>query len=89
MRRWVWIVGIILLFVIAGSIVKKIKNQNPVISGHGDYKFSLEHQGVERLYYVHVPSSYNKNIPTPVILTLLFALASSLNMMVCRIPFCK
>jgi polyhydroxybutyrate depolymerase len=38
--------------------------------GPGDYDFSLEHDGIERTYKVHVPPSYNKYSPTPVIINL-------------------
>ncbi len=34
----------------------------------GDYDFSLVHDGRKRTYKVHVPPSYNKSIPTPLIL---------------------
>jgi len=39
-------------------------------NGLGDYDFSLEHDGIERTYKVHVPPSYNKYSPTPVIINL-------------------
>jgi polyhydroxybutyrate depolymerase len=35
-----------------------------------DYNFSLVHDGIARKYNVHLPSSYNKNIPTPVVIYL-------------------
>jgi len=36
--------------------------------GAGDYDFSLIHDGLKRIYKVHVPSSYTQGTPTPVIL---------------------
>ena len=68
MRKWVWIVGIIVILIIAGSIVKRIKNQNPVISGPGDYDLFLDHDGLKREYLVHVPPSYDGSKKMPVII---------------------
>lgn len=36
--------------------------------GIGDHKFSLVHDGLTRTYQVHVPPSYNKEIPTPIVI---------------------
>lgn len=36
----------------------------------GDHDFSIEHDGLERTYSVHVPASYNKKTPLPVVLVL-------------------
>lgn len=37
-------------------------------SGSGDYNFSLQHDGLTRKYLVHVPSTYDKSNPAPLIL---------------------
>lgn len=36
--------------------------------GPGDYDFSLVHDGLTRIYKVHVPPGYDKNNPLPVVL---------------------
>ena len=36
--------------------------------GARDYHFSLEHDGLTRKYNVHLPPSYDKNVPTPVVI---------------------
>ncbi|MFH1622351.1 MAG: PHB depolymerase family esterase [Candidatus Omnitrophota bacterium] len=44
------------------------KRQGKKITKPGDYDLSLQHDGLKRTYIVHVPSSYNKTGPTPLIL---------------------
>lgn len=34
----------------------------------GDYRFTMEHGGLQRAYLVHVPPNYNAKAPTPVVL---------------------
>jgi polyhydroxybutyrate depolymerase len=36
----------------------------------GDYQFTLKHQGMERVYMVHMPKTYNPQNPTPMVLSL-------------------
>ena len=36
--------------------------------GAGDYTFTIEHNGATRKYFVHVPSSYDASVQTPVLL---------------------
>ena len=38
------------------------------IAGPGDYRFSFVHDGVERLYLVHVPKSYHPGRPAPMLI---------------------
>ncbi|MCK4554808.1 hypothetical protein KAU19_07710, partial [Candidatus Parcubacteria bacterium] len=45
-----------------------LKEQPTFTYGSGDYDFSLVYDGLTRAYKVHVPSSYNKNKPSPMIL---------------------
>jgi polyhydroxybutyrate depolymerase len=40
---------------------------NKPIGGPGTYDFTLEHDGMTRMYRVHVPKSYNAARPTPVV----------------------
>jgi len=44
------------------------KRQEARIANPGDYDFSLQHNGLRRTYIVHIPDSYNKAVPTPLIL---------------------
>ncbi|MEA1924864.1 MAG: PHB depolymerase family esterase [Candidatus Altiarchaeota archaeon] len=36
--------------------------------GPGDYRFTIEHQGMERFYLMHVPKGYDSSIRNPLIL---------------------
>lgn len=57
----------------AQSPVSPINNANLTVSytkGPGDYDFSLAHDGLTRIYKVHVPPSYDKEILTPVVIYL-------------------
>ena len=73
-----WIGIIILAFLILGTI-NRMKNpisnpnnnslENNQEYGPGDYTFLLEYNGLERKYLVHVPSSYNKENPIPLVLS--------------------
>ncbi len=38
--------------------------------GANDYRFTLKHDGLTRKYNVHLPSGYDKNVPTPVVIYL-------------------
>jgi polyhydroxybutyrate depolymerase len=38
--------------------------------GLGDHDFTLTYGGIERMYRVHVPSSYDRDMPTPLVLYL-------------------
>jgi polyhydroxybutyrate depolymerase len=65
---------ILMLFVV---IVRchKIKNANEMTESQvnldaGDYDFSLENGGLQRVYKVHVPPSYDQKSPMPAILNL-------------------
>lgn len=40
------------------------------ITKAGDYTFSFEHDGLNREYRVHVPSAYNPDHPTPLLISL-------------------
>jgi polyhydroxybutyrate depolymerase len=40
----------------------------PLTQGPGDYIFSLMHEGLERIYKVHIPPSYNENTQIPVVI---------------------
>lgn len=51
----------------AGPIRKWLQKENEP-PGKAVQLFSVRHNGHERQYYVHVPSSYNSKNPTPVIL---------------------
>ena len=70
------IIGIMITFliVILGIFVNtnnKIKELEESKIQHifepGDHEFFLEHNGLERKYLVYVPSSYKKEIPTPLV----------------------
>jgi len=41
---------------------------NSKIDGPGDYAFTLEHDGLTRMYRVHVPKNYSSSKPTPMVL---------------------
>ncbi len=47
---------------------KETDNESP-ITAPGDYSFSMVHDGLTRLYRVHVPASYSPSIPMPLVLT--------------------
>ncbi|MDD2689073.1 MAG: hypothetical protein PHT41_02855 [Candidatus Omnitrophica bacterium] len=50
---------------------KQIRKGAPLNSGlfgSGDYEFSIQHGGLERKYYIHVPPSYKSTLPTALIL---------------------
>jgi len=44
------------------------RNRDSKVFGPGDYEFSIQHGGLERQYYLHVPSSYKSTLPTALIL---------------------
>ncbi len=46
---------------------KDISSDSDVF-GPGDYKFSIRHQSMIRDYFVHIPPSYNKDVPMPAVL---------------------
>ncbi len=46
------------------------KQQTSQALSPGDYTFSLKHQGINRMYLVHVPKIYQANNPTPMVLSL-------------------
>lgn len=52
-----------------GRWLKK-KNQIRANPGSDDYQYSLEHDGIIRKYNLHLPSGYDKNSPTPVVIYL-------------------
>ena len=70
----IW-VGVIFLVIILLGIIKNIRNnpqtddddQTTPYLDSGDYDFTLEHDGLERKYLLHVPQSY-KGDSTPIIL---------------------
>jgi len=47
---------------------ESLKNLSPIKFGAYDYEFSFEHDGIMRLYRVHLPSNYNKETPTPMVI---------------------
>ena len=56
------------IFVNAGNKIKEPEESEPFhISDPGDHEFFLNHNGLERRYLVHVPSSYEKETPTPLV----------------------
>lgn len=61
-----FIVTIILLSGCAGT--KPPSPPSYVTLGPGDYHFSMKHDGMTRIYKVHVPPGYDKNKPLPVVL---------------------
>jgi polyhydroxybutyrate depolymerase len=80
-RKIFVLIIIVIIILLALSFLKKIKQgQSLSASGQtttssyvlsaGDFDFSLQHDGLERVYKVHVPSSYNKENKTPLILAL-------------------
>ncbi|MEA1924529.1 MAG: dockerin type I domain-containing protein [Candidatus Altiarchaeota archaeon] len=52
-----------LAFILAAGALGFVENVEAT-----DYRFTIEHQGIERFYLIHVPDSYNENNPTPVVL---------------------
>ena len=62
------------MFFGAISIIKNLPqtplNNNLSAYGSGDYDFTLEHDGLERFYVVHVPPEYDKNSSTPLFIAL-------------------
>jgi len=46
------------------------RQQDGLISGGDDHDFSFEYNGHKRTYSVHVPPSYNKQTPMPVVMVL-------------------
>jgi len=47
---------------------RKEESQEVRVVKPGNYDFSLQHDGLRRTYLVHVPRSYNKSTPAPLIL---------------------
>jgi len=50
------------------SSTESAVNGNPFILEAGDYDFAIRHGGLDRRYLVHVPASYDKSMPTPLVL---------------------
>lgn len=48
----------------------KNADSDSAITASGDYSFSMVHDGLTRLYRVHVPASYSPSRPMPLVLTL-------------------
>ncbi len=72
----IWM-GVIFLAAMVFGVVGIIKNlpQKPLYNnlsayGSGDYDFTLEHDGLERFYVVHVPPEYDKNSSTSLVIAL-------------------
>ncbi|MFO7794706.1 MAG: alpha/beta hydrolase family esterase [Promethearchaeati archaeon] len=65
-RLIVTILGIIVLSLITVGII--ISAYNLSYSSSQNYEYTLEYDGDERYYFVHVPSSYNKNEKAPLII---------------------
>lgn len=68
---WIGVIFLIILFL----IIKRINNPFPVdnnLSEYNlrDYDFTLQHNGLERHYKIHVPISYDKNKATPLVIYL-------------------
>jgi len=70
-------IAIISILIILGIFVatsNKIKESKEFESFHilgpGDYEFFLNHNGLERRYLVHVPFSYEKEVPTPLVFSI-------------------
>ena len=61
MKKWLWIICIIVLILIIVISLRKNKLEIK------DAKFEIEHDGLMRDYYVHVPSNYN-NEKMPVVM---------------------
>ena len=59
------------IFVNASNKIKEPKELESFhISDPGDYEFFLNHNGLERRYLVHVPSFYEKEVPTPLVFSI-------------------
>lgn len=69
----IWMFVIFLTIVIFG-VISTIKNIQPQLDinvsahGSGDYDFTLEHDGLKRVYIVHVPEEYDNNSKTPLVI---------------------
>jgi polyhydroxybutyrate depolymerase len=64
--------GILLIIITAlflsGCVKSKLQASPEFALGPGDYDFSIEHDGLKRIYIVHVPPSYDVIKPTPLVL---------------------
>ncbi|MBN1802494.1 MAG: hypothetical protein JW891_13365 [Candidatus Lokiarchaeota archaeon] len=58
--------GFIVLILISTGII--IYNYNLSNNSSKNYEYVLEYDGLERYYLVHIPSSYNKNEKTPLVM---------------------
>lgn len=55
----------------SGSSVEPLNGSVPTNAlGPGDYKFSLFHNGLERIYFLHSPPSYDGKKPVPLVIAL-------------------
>jgi len=73
-------IGILFLILIAGCSKPTPENGNGLLPpspddglpeyGPGDYDFSIMHDGWKRNYMVHVPTNYNENLETPVVINI-------------------
>ena len=50
--------------------VVTVRDPRARLPGPGDYRFEVLHDGVPRLYRVHVPRSYREGAPTPLLVAL-------------------
>jgi len=68
---WMGIIFSIIVFFGAISIIKNSQpqlNNNISVYGSGDYDFTLEYEGLKRVYVVHVPEEYDNNSKTPLVI---------------------
>ncbi len=70
-RRFLFV---LVFFLILVSIIAVVKSKNnsaskSIKNESGDYAVTLVHQGINRSYLVHVPVTYSKDKPTPVVLS--------------------
>ena len=59
--------GLLLIAVVLFCSGCAEKRQTETTLGPGDYSFTIEHQGIERFYLMHVPEGYDENNPTPLV----------------------
>ena len=65
------IISILIILGMFAATSNKIKESESFrILGPGDYEFFLNHNGLERRYLVHVPFSYEKEVPTPLVFSI-------------------
>lgn len=53
-----------------GNGTREIVNPSGKITQPGDYRFTLEHDGLERVYLVHVPAKYQPGQPAALLVSL-------------------